>query len=76
MTLKNWLQRLTLDERERFAELSGSTRKHICYQIAPGHQRPSITLAMRMIEASRVMYPDSPRRWLKLKAIYGEDAAA
>lgn len=75
MTLQNWLQTMTLEDRERFAELAGSTRHYICYQVAAGHSRPSIDFALRLIEASRQMYPRRRRRWLTLDVIYGTAAA-
>jgi hypothetical protein len=67
---------MSLKERDEFCRLAGTTRRHVQYQIAAGHARPGIQLALRMITASKRMYPEQQSRWLTLKVIYSEGETA
>lgn len=66
MKLKELLGEMDRNAIQRMAKLSRTTPRMLRYQIANGHKRPSLTLATRIVLASRKIYQDDPQRWLSL----------
>jgi hypothetical protein len=76
MKLKKLVQSMDPADIERMARLAKTTPDQLRFQLAGGHRRPGFQLAVRLVRASRKMYPDQPRRWLKLTEWFSEDALA
>jgi hypothetical protein len=72
MKLKKLLRSMTKDEAIRLARLARTSPDHLRFQIGGGFARPSFKLAVRIVRASRKMYPDDPQRWLSLTEWFPE----
>lgn len=76
MKLKTLVRGMSPDELQTMARLAKTTVDHIRFQLANGHKRPSHALAVRLVMASKRMYPEARKRWLRLDEWFGMDAAA
>ena len=71
MNLRDFVASLDAADREYFARLSLTTPNHLL-QLTGGWRRASSRMALRMVNASRIMFPKRSRRWLTLDEMLNE----